>query len=471
MQGDTAMSILVTIICIVLTFALFYFYYKKKINTIELILYSYACQAFNISILTGTSTPFFFVSSYISTIEFIKIITGKTKISLVIILLLTLPIFSSIFSAILIGNNVDIFEGTNPDIGTIFYNAIIFYIKFFLPFVFLGFRVYKESKLYSIDQIFNVIIKVAIVSCYIGLFQFFLSNITDDPYLLRIAGLRSGFVISGQSSTTRISAFFVEPKALSAFLAIAIPLLLQKKRYYKVILLLITGLLTASQTFIVGVFLVFILFFLIKRTKRLRINILLSLLILMVMFVGISSMKLLIYSFYSSHQNNFFVKIVLKRAVDRYDINNAGADEFQVYGLPLQKDEELPMYMFFAKKPWLYLLGYGLKNGGYVPKSYYIFNDESFKEIGTLTYTLDMRWYFYVCEAGLIVFIIWFFYFTKPFNINISKFQNKYYAFLWALLFFSNIDVPIILIYAAYIGIEYKKVSKTMFAGKYSLIT
>ena len=121
--------------------------------------------------------------------------------------------------------------------------------------------------------------------------------------------------------------------------------------------------------------------------------------------------------------------------------------------MPLEKDTELPMALFFSKRPYLYLNGYGLKNGGFISPDYYIFSEDDFKVVGSMSYSSDLRWYFFICEFGAITFFIWLFYFTNNFDSKvISNFENKYYTFLIAFLFFNGIELIIILIYSLFKG-------------------
>lgn len=458
-------DILISIECIALTILLFGLYYFEKINAIEFILYGTACSTFYIPFISITATPLFFISTYFFISEGTALFRSKLKMKLSLLIILFLPVLSSITISVLLTLGYDVFDGNNPSVGRVLYDGVFFYVKYFLPIVFLGTRIYRESKIHDIHYFFSIIRKVAIYSCYIGLFQLVLSSIIKDETILRVFGMRSNYlayVAGGQdAANARVSAFFIEPKFLAAFLVVSIPLFLKENKIASLILVLIVGLLTASQTFMVGVLLSGIIFFIIKKIKNIRANVALGIMMIVMFFYSISLLKVVFLDFYATHSDNYVVNLVLSRAVDRYDTDaDDGEANMNFLGIPLQKDSDLPIALFFATKPLLYLSGYGLKNGGFVPAKYYIFDNERVKD-GSLTYNLDIRWFYFTCEFGLVIFLIWLHYFTKKFDSTIiTPFENKYYAFLIVFLFFSGIELYIILLYAFYMGSSYYNKSK-----------
>jgi hypothetical protein len=458
-------DILISIECIALTILLFWLYYFEKINAIEFILYGAACSTFYISFISITATPLFFISTYFFISEGTSLFRSKLKMKLSLLIILFLPVLSSITISVLLTLGYDVFDGNNPSVGRVLYDGVFFYVKYFLPIVFLGTRIYRESRAHDINYFFSIIRKVATYSCYIGLFQLVLSSIIKDETILRVFGMRSNYlayVAGGQdAANARVSAFFIEPKFLAAFLVVSIPLFLKENKIVSLILVLIVGVLTASQTFMVGVLLTGIIFFTIKKIKNIRVNVALGIMMIVMVFYSISLLKVVLLDFYAAHNDNYVVNLVLSRAVDRYDTDaDDGEANMNFLGIPLQKDSDLPIALFFATKPLLYLSGYGLKNGGFVPAKYYIFDNERVKD-GSLTYNLDIRWFYFTCEFGLVIFLIWLHYFTKKFDSTIiTPFENKYYAFLIVFLFFSGIELYIILLYAFYMGSSYYNKSK-----------
>ena len=458
-------DVLISIECIALTVLLFGLYYLEKINAIEFILFGAACSTFYIPFISITATPLFFISTFFFISEATAYFRGKLTIKRSLLVILLLPVLSTIIIAILITLGFDIFDGNNPSVGRVLYDGVFFYIKYFLPLIFLGTRIYRESRTHDINYFFSIIRKVAIYSCCIGLFQLVVSSVIKDEIILRIFGLRPvylAYVAGGQeAANARVSAFFIEPKFLAAFLVISMPLFLKEKKIVSLILVLIVGLLTAAQTFIVGVILTGIMFFIIKKAKSIRVNVTLGIVMIVMMFYTISLLKIVFLDFYAAHSGNYIVNLVLSRAVDRYNEDNEDDDaNMNFLGIPLQKDSDLPIALFFATKPLLYLSGYGLKNGGFVPAKYYIFDSETVKD-GSLTYNLDIRWFYFTCEFGLVIFVAWLFYFTKKFDpAIINTFENKYYAFMIVFLFFSGIELYIILLYALYKGSCYYNKSR-----------
>lgn len=455
MESGMIADVFVTIECIFFTILLFWLYHKQQINAIELILYAFACSTFFIPFISDTITPLFFVTIYFSISEGIALVKSKTKFRISLLIILLLPILSSVTIALLLLFNVNVFDDTNPTIGRVFFDAVFFYGKYFLPLVFLGARVYRETKIHDAGYFFSTIRRVALLSCYIALFQLVLSTLTKDDFILRICGLRSAFVsytAAGQeAATARLSAFFVEPKFLASFLVVSFPLFLKEKKKSSIILVLLVGLLTASQTFIVGILITVILFFLFKRVIKIRLNIAVGLLTVMMAFYSISLLKGVLANFYLAHSDNYVVSLLLSRAIDRYDVDNTDAVSADFLGVPLQKDSDLPVALFFATKPLLFLSGYGIKNGGFVSPQYYIYNEDGFKKVGSLSYNLDLRWFYFVCEFGVIIFSVWLWYFTRKFDSTvISAFENKYYAFLIVFLFFNGVELIVIMAYALY---------------------
>jgi len=452
----------VSVECISLTVLLFWLYHKQKINAIELILYSFACSTFFVPFVSNTITPLFFVTTFFFISEGLALIRNKIKISISLSIILLLPILSSLVISALLLSGSDVFDGNNPSVPRVLFDGVFFYFKYFLPLIFLGTRVYREGSVYDINYFFLIIKRVALFSCYLGLFQLFLSIIIKNDLVLRIFGLRTEFLsytASGhEASTARLSAFFVEPKFLASFLVISLPLFLKEKKIIATLLVLVVGLLTASQTFIVGILITVILFFIIKKVKRVRLNIALGLLIVLGGLYAISLLKVALFDFYTAHSDNYVVSLVLSRAIDRYNVDKEDQASADFLGLPLQKDSDLPVALFFATKPLLYLSGYGIKNGGFVPPKYYIFNEEGFKQVGSLSYNLDLRWFYFICEFGIIIFFVWLWYFTRKFDLStISTFENKYYAFLFVFLFFNGVEMIIILFYSLHMGNIYYK--------------
>lgn len=470
--GSVLSDVFVSIECIFLTVLLFWLYHKQKISAIELILYSFACSTFFIPFISNTVTPLFFVSTYFLLSEGLAFVRGRKNINISLAIVLLLPILSSLIIAAFLFFGLDIFDGNNPSIARVLFDGLFFYVKYFLPFVFMGTRIYREGRRYNADYFFSIIKRVAIVSCYIGLFQLFLSIIIKDEFVLRIFGLRTTYLSytagGHEANTARVSAFFVEPKFLASFLVVSFPLFLRDKKIMPIILVFIVGLFTASQTFTAGILVTVILFFVIRNVSKIRLNIALGLLIILVSFYSISLLKVTLLDFYMAHSDNYVVSLLLSRAIDRYDVDKEDQVNTQILGIPLQKDSDLPIALFFSTKPFLLLSGYGIKNGGFIPPKYYIFNEEGFKDVGSLTYNLDFRWFYFVCEFGLIIFLIWLWFFTRKFDsAEISRFERKYYAFLIVFLFFNGIELIIILLYSFYKGYCYYK---NLTATQYVLI-
>lgn len=454
-ENNIFLELISSCITIILSFLILLFYYTRKINIIEALLFSYACQSFFIIFIGPTISPFFFVTTFLFLGEICYIIIHRSLIfNKYILIIVCLPILSSILIFLLTLSGIDIFGNKSVTYQSIVFNAGYFYIKIFLPTIFVAKRVYRESITLSIEFLFSVIRKVAVISCYIALFQLLVSSITDNIYITRIIGIRPAFLNNyfgseGAFNATRISAFFNEPKNLSAYLGAAFPVVLMKRKYIQSSLVLIIGVLTIAQTFIIGIIIWGIVFLLMMTIKNVRINIVTGILVLMAFFLVISSFKQTLFKYYVKNSENYFAKLVLARSFDRYDIEDV-QESNEVLGLPLQRDMELPVFNFFSERPLLYLSGYGLRNGGFIPPNYYPQHVYDYRVKGYLSYNINMRWFYYITEFGLIIFIVWFILLTRIPKV-VTVFEKKYYAFLWLLLFFAEIELLLILVYVFFL--------------------
>jgi len=456
MEQNMGMDIIVSIMCVLVTGLLFLFYFLKKINSLELILISYVTQTFNISFISGTINPFFFVSWYFMLVEISGIIKGTVKINIPLLCIILLPVFSSVIAFTFSVLHIPVFGVQEPSLFNIVFNIFFFYFKYFLPLIFLGTTLYKFGLEHDSTVFFGVFKKIALYSCYLALFQFVLSKINMNEYVLRIAGLRKeyvGFSGSGDASVNaRVSAFFMEPKALAFFLSAAFPMFLVKKEKFNLALILVVGVMTASQTFYIGIFIALLVYTVFKKIDSIRAVILTTLLTIFLFFSLVYSSRELLYNFYINNSNNPVVSLIMARAMDRYDLDDANNDNL-VLGMPLQRDMELPVFNFFMDHPYLYLTGYGLKNGGYVPSTYFPLGIAKTRIPGTLAYSFNMRWYYFICEFGIVIFMIWFLFFTKSMDAaSITDFEKKYYSFLWCFLFFFDLEPILILVYGFYRG-------------------
>ena len=449
---DLIEELLSSIITIVITGLLFFLYFRRKINIIQMILAAYASQSFFISFIGPTISPFFFILMYFYVVECLHILRHSIRVNKNILLIVSLPALSTLFIFTLTILGYDIFESGKASLGGILYNGFFFYLKNFLPLIFLGIRVGRECRNWKMDVFFHAMMQVAIVSCYIALFQLVITKFTDNHYITRIIGIRPEYLnytsLEGISTGTRISGLFIEPKNLAAFLAISFPIFLQQKKKLYILLLLLVGFLTVSQTFVVGLVVFSIVFFIIKWVRGIRLNISLSLVVIFIFFSLLSSVKQNLVYFYEANSNNYVVNLLFARAVERFDIEDI-IDNNEFLGMPLQRDMELPVFKFFLQNPLLYLTGYGLKNGGYISEQYYPDFIAEIRSKGQISYNINMRWFYYTIEFGVIIFFIWLFILTKPFAYT-STFENKYYAFLWVFFFFMEIDIILIFVYIFY---------------------
>ncbi len=445
-QESFFLKMSLSVVAVLISSIILLLYYSKKISLIEAIVYSFATQTYSIPFVGATITTFFLVTFFLSIDELFFLIKNNIKIKKLFLWLFLLPVISVIFT---IG-----FYFLSPQpyqyiVSTIsfFLTPFLFYIKTFAPFFLIGNKVYRYFKTSSVNKFILSVQKVILVSCCIATMQMLI-----DPYiinkeikeLLGIKMLYQGY----EGRSIRLQAFFMEPKLFSAFIGLSIPVLLKNKKYFIAIFAIIIGILTRSQTFIVILLLCFICFIIFKNQKYIRQQILYSLLLIIGIFFLISQFQQPMISYFHASKGSVFYNFILERAIDRYRDNELDLENNnEVLGMPLQKDLELPVYKFFAENPVLLLFGYGPGFSQFLPPKY--FEDVPFKYDqklkGGQAQHMNMRWFYYIAEFGLIIFLFFFFILTSvQFT---SDFNRTYYSYMWLIFFFNEIDYFLIIFY------------------------
>jgi hypothetical protein len=441
---------LVSVLTVLISMALIGAYRTRKISMLEAILYSIALQAYNIPQLGPTINATFFVSYYCLVEELLRFVLGRVRIRKSFLLLLVLPLFSSIIILIVLAEN-DIFYYPHHNRYALFLKPFYFYLKNYLPFFAVGAKVFREAPQPS--TLFGVIKKIALWSCFVGILQWVLGTYTDLTIVKELLGMKlrymSGFGL-------RISALFAESKNFGAFLGLALPLFVYERAYTRALVVLLMGLLTLSQTFQIFVLVAVIIFVAFKHVPHLRLQVIGTIAIISTFFAAINLWREPVVQFVIQHNDNRLVQSLIGRAAIKYNIGDADS-QTSALGLPLQPDLELPVYRFFQDNPWLFVTGYGPGNSTFIPPDYFWgqYNYEAHIE-GSPNH-MNMRWFFYIAEWGIVIFLVFFLKLTSlPY---FKHFVHRYYSFLWVCFFFNEIDLLLMMYFL--ILLRYRSVSDT----------
>jgi hypothetical protein len=445
MDQNTFTDSLLALITVVISIVLLNQYRKKKITIIQLLIWSFSFQAYSIIQIGATITPFFIITFLLSVHKTLFRFKDYIlrKYSFKFYLLIILPFISSIFSFILYfsGNS----NLVNPKSDLYFLvRPLVFYFKNFIPLFIISKVILDSATDYK--EILVEIKRIAIFSCYFSLVQITVYAISHDIFILELLGGKKRYLtqLPNGIEFIRVNALFIEPKNLGAFLGLALPLFWKDKNYLKMIVAVIIGLLTISQTFILFLLISIVVFGLVNRLKNLRSKVLTSISVIFLFFYSISLLKQWIVDNTLDNRESIAFEIILKRALNRYD-TNFEQDEAEFLGMPIQKDLEYPVVQFMKDFPYLLFTGYGIGNSNFIPPQYFYgqWNYDLHLE-GIHANHMNLRWYFYISEFGILIFIYFFIFFTK---IKGKTYGHKYYSFILVTLFFSEMELFLIIFY------------------------
>lgn len=448
MIESIVIQIVNTIFTITISVALLTLYKKKKLNIVQVILISYATQGYSLSYVGPTITSFFLISFYFLFEVLISIICKPIIIKKKYLLLMVLPAFSSVWAigVYLFSENSFYYIPTSSFF--FFTKPIFFYIKNFLPFFTLAYKFYQDRDIVSVEDIYTTIKIISIYSCFWALLQLGICMITNSPFLLELIGNKPVYMspLPNGLPFARVSALFMEPKYLAAFLGLSLPLFLFSKDFKNSILVFGVGVLTMSQTFTIECLIALIVFVILKNINRVRSIIIITISGLVLFFVTLSGLKDIIIQLALEYKDNIVFTLLTKRIVGRYDGSLLGLPKAEILGLPFQRDLELPVVLFLIDHPAVVFTGYGPGNSNFLPPEY--FEDLPWiyeKQLsGTRANHMNMRWVFFVSEFGLIIFIFFFWILT---SIRTTKFTILFYSYLWLCLFFNEVEIFIIMFY------------------------
>lgn len=436
---------------------LLYFYYRRKINIIEVLIYAIATEAYTAIVIGPTFNATFFISIFFL-LEYIYIVLMRSiAIKLKYLILLLLPLISSIAVFFLVIFYEDCFYYPGDNKLAFYLRPVYFYLKTLLPLFAIGGKIVMDRNELSFDNFFATIKNVAKISCIIAVVQIAAELIFNSNDLGEFLGMQRRYLdqYANEVFSLRVQALFAEPKHFSAFMVLSLPVLLKDKEYKWACVAFIMGILSISQTFWINLLCASVVFFLLYKIQNVRLKIVTTLTIIVAIFLTIASFKEFFFNAYLDNPDSFLSKLIVERAVTRYDIQDVGRNNV-ILGLPLQQDLEIPVVNFFADNNHLLISGYGAGNSTFIPPDYFygqIMYQNRLAGIGGNT--LTMRWFYIIAEFGILSFILYFIILTARSKF-VTSFQNNYLSFVWISFFFSQIDIVFIItvMLSAYAGKE-----------------
>ncbi len=421
---------------------LLYRYYKGRLSVLEVLLYAFATETFNLLVLGPTFNATLLVSIAFLVEMVHQLLTQKVYIRKDYLFLLLLPLLSSLVVLVLVDAGKVTYTFADGKSVDLLLRPLYFYLKTYLPLFAIGAKIVMNRERLSFDLFFVIIKRVATWSCVIALLQILVVLLTHNHALAQLMGLQERYLSEDTDGALplRVQAFFAEPKTFGAFLALSIPVFVRDKKWVMGAICLGLGILTQSQTFWTDLGAMAIIYGLFKSWNNLRFQILGGLGVMILIFLGIAGSTAILFSQYQSNQHNPFIKLVLERSVSRYDPYDFGKKNV-IAGIPLQEDLEYPVYEFMQDHPVLFLTGYGPGNSAFIsPEYFYGTQSYDLHLAGVGGTNLNMRWLYMAFEFGIPSFICFFWVLTRI-HPRLGRFERNYFAAIWICLFFSQIDL------------------------------
>lgn len=426
---------------------LLYNYYKGRITALETILYAFATEAYNMIMIGPTLTATFFISMVFMLEQFHNLFTGKLRIKQRYLLLLVLPLLSSLAVFFVIQLFKNPFYYPPGKMLSFYMRPFYFYFKTYLPLFALGTRILQEKNEMSLDHFYGLMKKIAKVSMVLCVLQIISQLGLKSIEAGEILGLQRRYMLEQSASlfSLRLQASFSEPKIYSAFLSLCIPLFLKDRQYLYAFLSFLLGVLTISQTFYINLLAGGIIFLMIGKIHSVRVKVFATLGIVIGLFALISGSKEYFFKLYMKNQGDPVYDIIFKRSVNRYDNYDIYQKDNVVWGMPLQRDMELPVVDFLRHEPYLLITGYGPGNSTFIPSEYF-YGQVNYDDhvAGNGSHNLNMRWFYLAAEFGILALIIIFSIFTQA-QPGITTFQGSYLGYAWVCFFFSQIDLLLVI--------------------------
>ncbi|PSL47317.1 hypothetical protein CLV51_102163 [Chitinophaga niastensis] len=426
---------------------LLYLYYKKQIHAIDALLYAFATEAYTMIVIGPTFTATFFISIVFLIDQVHQLLSGKLYIKRAYLLLLILPLLSSIAVFLIVQFYKDPFYYPGGKLYVFYTRPLYFYLKTYLPLFAIGAKIVQEKDQFNFDDFLTTIKTIAKFSCIIAALQIFAEFSFNNLALDEILGLQRRYLQeqSNDVFSLRIQALFSEPKIFSAFLSLSIPVFLKDRNFRMAGIAFLAGILTVSQTFWINLVAGSLVFLIFPRMQSVRLKIIGSLLSIVCLFLAVAGSKEYFIKEYAANQQNTFYQLIFKRSAYRYDTDLWGKNNI-LLGMPLQRELELPVVDFLKDEPYLLLSGYGGGNSTFIPPQYFFgqLNYEN-RLAGIGGNNLNMRWFFILAEFGGFALLGFFLILTQS-KYNIPPFQNNYFAFIWICFFFSQIDLLLVIV-------------------------
>jgi hypothetical protein len=432
---------------LVIALILLYLYYNKRISIIDTLLYAFASEAYTMLVIGPTFTATFFVGIFIFIEQAHQLFTGRQYIRKEYFFLLILPLLSSIAVFLISQFYKDPFNYPGGRLYAFYTKPIYFYLKTYLPLFAIGAKIVQERNELSFEKFAQSIKKIAVISCIIAIIQIAVQLIFQNVELSELLGLQSRYLLMEINGPLgiRVQALFGEPKVFSAFLSLAIPFFLRDRNYKMATVMFVMGILTASQTFWVNILAGGLLFFCLPKALSVRWKIIGTLGMIIGIFLVLAASKEYFMKQYLANRNQPIYRLLLERSTYRYN-NDIWRKNNVIFGIPLQRDMELPVVDFLRDEPYLFISGYGAGNSTFIPPHYFF---------GQMTYqnrvegiggqNLNMRWFFILAEFGAVSLFFFFFILTRTAR-ETPLFARSYLAYLAVCFFFSQIDLFLIIV-------------------------
>lgn len=426
---------------------LIYLYYHKRISIIDTLLYAFASEAYTVLVIGPTFTATFFISIFIFVEQGHQLVTGKQFIRKEYLFLLVLPLLSNIVVFLITQLYKDPFSYPGGKLFAFYTKPLYFYLKTYLPWFAIGAKIVQDRQYLSFEKFVITFKRIAIISCIIATIQITVQLVFRNVELGEFLGLQSRYLIQEVNGPLgiRVQAWFGEPKIFSAYLSLAIPFFLRDREYKMAVLMFIMGILTSSQTFWINILSGGLLYFCLPKLMSVRWKIISTMGMIVGIFLLFAASKEYFLKQFMANRNQPAYRFFFERIAYRYD-NEIWRKDNIIFGIPLQRDMELPVVDFLRNEPYLLISGYGAGNSTFIPPSYF-FGQMNYQNrfAGIGGHNLNMRWFFILVEFGAISLIFFFFILTKTAR-DIPPFQRSYLGFVAVCFFFSQIDLFLIIV-------------------------
>ncbi len=432
-----------TIVAILVVIILYGSYKSKKINVVSMILYSWSMGGFNSTLVGVNITPLIIILFLIYIEGVLLFFKKKPVISLLSFIIIFSPIILSLIVLVInYSYKSDLFSVSKNDL-VLYIRPIYYFFKSHLPYIFFIYLVSNKVLNYNSDTFFNDVIKISKFSLVVFILQQIIYYfITNQPEVLEVINIKRRYIISNEYSSINVmrsGAFFPEPKDYAYFLGISLPILFYKKQYKFFVTCIIVGFLTLSNTFHSVILVYLVCFTFLGWIYSLRKKIFYSILTIILLFSFAQLALKYISDNYLSNAENVAASILFSRLANRVDVVDSYDEDNVVMGIPLQRDMELGVYLFFRDYPWLLVTGHGIGNNRYIPAKYYwqstMYED---KLNGRAGGGVHMRLFFGLTEYGVLLFLLIAYFLTDIHIQRITKFESTYYAFLFVTLLFAG---------------------------------